>query len=259
VSGEGTAALYVYGVVAAGASGLPTGGGVGEEPAPLRVVDRDDLGALVSEIDPGATPGRREDLEAHQRVLGEAIAQATILPMRFGVVMDGEDVVRDTLLARHADELRELLAELEGCVQMTLKAFYAEDRPLRDVIAEEPELARLSRELRDRPEEETRDDRLRLGQLVAAAVTAHRERDRERIRAAVEPHVVQLVDDEPASDRVAAQLQLLVRRDGRAALDAAVEQLGASVQGRLSLRYIGPLAPFSFADLELHAEEATWG
>jgi Gas vesicle synthesis protein GvpL/GvpF len=260
VSGdEGAPALYVYGVVPAGASGLPTSGGVGEPPAALRVVTSDDLGALVSEVPADATPGSRADLEAHQRVLAEAIASTTVLPMRFGVVMDGEEVVRRALLDRHADGLRELLTELDGCVQMTLKAFYAEDQPLREVVDEEPELARLSRQLRDRPEEETRDDKLRLGQLVAGAVTERRARDRERIRAAIEPHVASLVDDEPASDRVAAQLQLLVQRERRGALDAAVEQLGASEAGRLSLRYVGPLAPFSFADMELETEEAAWG
>ena len=59
--------------------------------------------------------------------------------------------------------------------------------------------------------------------------------------------------DPPASDRVALNAQLLVRRDRRNALDEVVGVLSGALQGHLALRYIGPLPPYSFADLSLEA------
>jgi hypothetical protein len=57
--------------------------------------------------------------------------------------------------------------------------------------------------------------------------------------------------DPPASERMALNAQLLVARERRAALDAAVQQLTASHADRVAIRYVGPLAPYSFADLSL--------
>jgi hypothetical protein len=249
LAAEGTPAVLVHGVVAAGAPGLPPD---------ARVVAVGDLAALVGEL-PAEGQAKREDLERHQQVLSRAIASTTVLPMRFGVVVESDDAVRREVLERNAGALRALLAEFDGLVQMTLKAFYAEDVLLREVLGEEPEIARLSHSLRGQPEELTRDARIELGRRVAAAVELRRGEDRTRLRAAVEPVVEDVVEDEPPTERVAAQLQLLVERDRRAELDAVVERLAAQEEGRLSLRYLGPLPPFSFANMQLDAEAREWG
>src|SRR3954470_1271336 len=104
--------LYVYGV-------FPVAQAEG------RSVTSGDLAALVREID--HTPGTREDLEDHRRVLGEAIERGNVIPMRFGIVMDDEDVVREHLLEAHHDEFARLLDEFDGQVQMTVRAYYIED------------------------------------------------------------------------------------------------------------------------------------
>jgi hypothetical protein len=59
--------------------------------------------------------------------------------------------------------------------------------------------------------------------------------------------------DPPASERQAASLQLLVAERDRPRLDAAVDRLAREQGDRLSLRYVGPLPPYSFSDLALEA------
>src|SRR5919202_951653 len=96
---------YVYGVVtAAAADGWPQPQGLGDPPGTVRALVEGQLAALVSPLAPEFTPGRRADLEAHERVLGEALARTTVVPMRFGMVMDGDASVRERLLRRHAAE-----------------------------------------------------------------------------------------------------------------------------------------------------------
>jgi hypothetical protein len=65
--------------------------------------------------------------------------------------------------------------------------------------------------------------------------------------------------DPPTSERVAFNAQLLIHRDRRAALDDEIRELGETLSGILAFRYIGPLAPFSFADLALEEDEEPWG
>ena len=96
--------------------------------------------------------------------------------------------------------------------------------------------------------------RIALGQRVAEAMDARRERDREALLTRLRPFASDLLVDSAGSDRVALSVQLLVRRDVRASLDAEIARLGAALQGYLGLRYIGPLPPYSFTALELETE-----
>jgi hypothetical protein len=248
--------VYVYGIIpAADAAQWPETPGLGDPPSPVRTVTQGGMAALVSDLQPDHTPGRRQDLEAHRRVLSHAIERGTAVPMRFGIVMDGDDAVRRRLLVRHATELSDMLRQLDGHVQMTVKAFYAEDALLREALAAQPELIRESAALAQRPERATRSARVLLGEMVAKAVEAQREQVEGALIDRLLPLAADVRVDPPTSERVALNAQLLVRRDRRAALDDEIRQLGDGLAGVLVFRYVGPLAPFSFADLSLTGDE----
>ena len=248
--------LYVYGVIpAADAAEWPSENGVDGSSTSVVALDGGELAAVVSGLPPDRTPGRREDFEAHRRVLSTATERGTVVPMRFGMVMDDEEVVRERLLRRHGGELSELLQTLDGRVQMTVRAFYAEDALLQAVMSANPEIVRRREAIAGRSEIESRADRIALGELVAAAVDERRERDAQALLDRLAPHAVDVRADEPGSDRVALNAQLLVDRDRRAALDETVRELGAALEGYIALRYIGPLPPYSFSALSLEPEE----
>jgi hypothetical protein len=244
---------YVYGVIpAAEAAAWPGVDGIGG--GTVRAIMSGELAALVSDIPDDAKPGRREDLEAHRRVLGQAVEQGTVVPMRFGIVMDDDETVHDRLLGRHGEELTNLLEELDGKIQMTVRAFYAEDALLRAAMAGDEEIQRLNAIIGGRPELETRNERVALGERVAAAIDRRRDRDAEALLARLRPLASGIQVDPPGSDRVAVSAQVLVRRDVRPALDAAIAELGPALEGYLAVRYIGPLPPYSFSAMELEPE-----
>jgi hypothetical protein len=245
--------LYVYGVIpAADAAGWPGADGI-DASAKVSTVESGELAALVSALPSDRTPGRRADLEGHRRVLALANERGTTIPMRFGIVMDSEDLVRDELLVRHAAEFTDLLRKLDGHVQMTVRAFYAEDALLREVVESDPEIVRRSAAIQGLSELESRAERVELGRLVAERVTTRREEDERALRDRLSAFATEIRVDPPGSERVALNAHLLVRRDRRSALDDAMAVLGAALEGHLALRYIGPLPPYSFADLSLEA------
>jgi hypothetical protein len=249
-------ALHVYGVIpAADAAGWPGADGVDGPAAQVRAIQEGGLAALVSDIPGDRVPGRREDLEAHRRVLALAIEHGTAIPMRFGMVMDSEDLVRRRLLVKHGPELGDLLRTLDGQVQMTIRAFYAEDALLRHVMETNEDIAKRAAALEGLPELATRTERIALGELVAAAVDARRARDEQALLERLKPFASDVRVDPPGGERVALNAQLLVPRDRRVALDDAVRELGSALQGYLALRYIGPLPAYSFSELSLESGE----
>ena len=249
--GAKTSPVYVYGIVPAAAAGqLPANG-----ERPVRTIAAGELAALVTDLPPSYTPGRREDLEAHQRVLSAAIEHVTAIPMRFGIVMDSDDLVRERLLEKHASEIGDLLHRLDGHVQMSVKAFYAEDALLTDVLAAHPELRERSAALAALPEAAARTPRIQLGEMISAAVDARRAEVESALVERLKPYAADIRVDPANSERVAIQAQLLVPRDRRTELDAAVHELREALDGVLAFRYVGPLAPYSFADLSLEDHE----
>ncbi len=59
----------------------------------------------------------------------------------------------------------------------------------------------------------------------------------------------------PRSERVVCTAQLLIRRHDRPALDERVRALGDALTGLMAFRYVGPLPPYSFADMSLEEDD----
>jgi Gas vesicle synthesis protein GvpL/GvpF len=253
---EKTHPVYVYGIIPASeARQWQETPGLGDPSSPVRTVIEGGMAALVSDLPPDYTPGRREDLEGHQRVLSEAIERGTTVPMRFGIVMDDDETVREKLLKRHAAELSDVLGKLDGQVQMTLKVYYLDDELLKDVLAANPDLAQESARLAQLPETEAQDARVRLGEAVANAIEERRAEVEQALLDTLRPFATDVRVDPPHGEQVALIAHLLVPRERRAGLDEAVRKLSESLAGVLAFRYIGPLAPYAFADLSLKDQE----
>ena len=169
-------AVYLYGIARAAEETEVQAPGVGADKEGVRRVVHGELAALVSDVEPGPLVAAR-GLRAHWRVLEEAASKATVLPVRFGTVMESEGAVVDRFLAPRHDHLVAQLAGLSGKVQLSVKAFYDEDRLMRGVLQGSPAVAQLRERVRGRPKAATYYDRIQLGELVAGEVDRARERD----------------------------------------------------------------------------------
>jgi hypothetical protein len=240
-------AKYVYGVVRADGKSRPRTKGIGQKQ--VRVVDADGLGALTSDVPPGNLEAGREELLAHSRVLEKAVEHGTVLPMQFGVVMPDESAVRDELLDPHRSELEAQLAEMEDKFEVNLKAIYDEQILLTEVINEEPEVAKLRQALEGQSEDAAHFERIRLGELIAAAVNEKRDLDADAILDRLAPHVVAIEVGEPVHERMALNASFLIERAAQKAFDKELDSFAADQGGRLRFKYTGPLAPHSFVEL----------
>lgn len=236
------APVYVYGVV--GATATVTGG-TGIDARPLRLVTADRVAAIVSGVAGTAPAFGRDALLAHSDALEAVLAGATVLPMRFGVVMEGETAVREQLLAPHHDQLLEQLERLAGRVELSLRATYEEAPLLREIMASEPQIRAMHASSRGGYLEQ-----VRLGEMIAEAVAARRSRDADQILAALVPLAEDYQLSEPRHERMALSASFLIPLEQMAAFDAAVDDVGRSQRDRMRLRYTGPLPPHSFVNLE---------
>jgi Gas vesicle synthesis protein GvpL/GvpF len=239
--------VYVYGVVRA--SEKPTVGlaGVGPEGNPVRHVASSKVAAIVSDV--GRVPlGRGRDIRAHWRVLDDAVSRATVLPLRFGTVMESDVAVRDDFLTPNEARLSARLTGLDGKVQMNVRGSYREEVLMRDVVDHSPAVRRLRARIQKLPKAAAYYDMIRLGELVAAEIERRSERDTGLALARLYELAVDSHIEGQTTKESGVNVAFLVERGRVDGFTAAVRRLQDEFGEAMRLRCVGPLPPYSFAD-----------
>ena len=240
-----SAKVYVYGILPAADQANVSIGGV--EEAEVRTIEHAGLAALVSTLDAEELAAARA-LRAHWRVLDEASQRATVLPVRFGTVMETDAAVRELLLEANTARLTKRLEELAGRAQLNLRGDYDEERQLGEIVRQSPAIATLRERVQGLSEDAGYRDRIRLGELVAAEVARQREQDEALALARLEPLAVAARAERISDLNAAFNLAFLVENDGMDPFGEAVGRLQEELGERVTVRCIGPLPPYSFAE-----------
>ncbi|MDV7089967.1 GvpL/GvpF family gas vesicle protein [Rhodococcus sp. IEGM 248] len=239
-----SAVIYVYAIVPADVQ--PEVDATGIHDAPIEIVTHGDIAALVSEIDPDQRLGTPADLQAHAHILDGTSHVAPVLPLRFGAVVSDRDAVINELLAEHHDEFASALNELEGFAQYMMKGRYVEEIIVREIVDESPEASSLLEAIRDQPEELTRDARVALGEIIGHTLEAKRDADTRTTLDALSPLTDTVTVREPTHDEDAVQIAVLLEVDRQDELDQTVGDLAERWDNRVTMRILGPMAPYDF-------------
>ena len=250
--GGAGSAKYVYGVVPADSRARAKGSGIGGKS--LRLVKSGGLAAITSDVPEGPLEAGRDELMAHSQVLEETLGRTrAVLPMRFGVVMPSDDSVRRELLDAFRPDLEAQLDEMAGKIEMNVKGLYDEAAVLKEVVAENREVAALRDAVSSAPPDAAYPERIRLGELVAESLNAKREADEHAVLARLAPHAIALDVNPPIHERMAVNAAFLLDRDDTAEFDDELERIAEENHPRIGFKLTGPLPPHSFVELALEA------
>jgi len=217
---------YVYGVTSRSA----------RVPPDVQTVVHGDVAAVTSDVDTRDLRARRRDLLHHADVLQRVFEHSAVVPLRFGVVVD--DVVGDFLEPRH-HELAALLRELDGAVELTVRAVFREDDLLGSLLAADARLAKLR---------ETAPA-VQLGEAVAHAIAGRRLADAEAIADTLGRHARATAVDELRTELDVFRGAFLVDRARLKAFDSEVERVARAQAGTTTFKVTGPLPPHHFVEL----------
>jgi hypothetical protein len=246
-AGGGRTGVYVYGILPGDVEVGPGTPGVGDPPGEVRAIRHRDLVALVSDVDLDRPLGRAEDLFTHEELLDATAADVPVLPLRFGAVLASDDAVADELLGPHYDEFDEALRKLDGHAEYVVKGRYVEAAVLREVLAENPEAARLGHQIRGADPDATRNQRMQLGEILNSAVDAMRQADTRALGDVVSGLVTASVVRPPTHELDAVYAAFLVETGQAEQLRQACKRLADQWQGRIDgLRLTGPIAAYDF-------------
>jgi hypothetical protein len=237
----------------------PLGAGVGDPPKRVELLPHRDLAAVVSNVATGEVGGAdvralRQDMKAHSGVLNRLVelGAPSLLPVRFGVVLPTPEALAGRLLEPQYPLLLDYLDRLQGAAEVSLKVTYVEERVLAEVVAEQPRILRRAGSVpRGRPGPEQYQSKIEIGRQVAAALRERQARDGKRLLDALRPVVRDARAGKPASDLTVLNASFLVEKSGLPEFDKALEKLNAEVGHLMRFDCVGPLPPYSFAELRL--------
>jgi len=246
--------IYVYGLIRAEDHQPLAVRAVGDPNQPVTIISNGRVAALVSAIDqPEILPTRRQML-AHTKVLEAAMADRPVLPMRFGIIVPSPATLLRMIGPRN-QELRALLDQIDGRIEVALKASWNEQVMWRQVAAAHPHLAVSGRAMMGRGEQQTYYDRIELGRAIGLALEEQRAAARRQLLATVKPFAVQVKELAPIDDAMFAHFALLVEKTAEPALYETIEALERSKSSGLTFRYVAPIPPYNFVTVTLDFDQ----
>jgi hypothetical protein len=242
--------IYVYGLIRAEDHHPIAARAVGDPEQQANIITSGNVAALVSTIDlPEIMPTRRHML-AHTKVLEAAMANGPVLPMRFGIIVPNPAMLLRVIGFRN-QELRARLDEIDGRIEVALKASWDEQFMWRQLASAHPHLAVDGRAMMSRGEQQTYYDRIELGRAIGAALEEKRAAARLQLLQTVTPFAIQVKELTPIDDAMFAHFALLVEKTSEPALYRTVESLEQSNDSGLKFRYVAPIPPYNFVNVML--------
>lgn len=207
--------------------------------------------AMISSAYDGAEirPSRRNML-THTRVLEHVLEHYDVLPMRFGTVLpaaqEGEAILR-----AQKEQFTQAFKAVEGARELSLKVFWRDGVAFEEIMDADEALRETRDMLAQRDPAQSHYERIEFGKKIEAAIALKREKEAKELRLRLQHLCRDMVEGSVNDDIMIANFSFLVDSEQEAALDDAVNLLDDVHGARLSLRYVGPMPPFSFVELKI--------
>ncbi|HIW99943.1 MAG TPA: GvpL/GvpF family gas vesicle protein [Candidatus Nesterenkonia stercoripullorum] len=236
--------LYLYGIISSEAA-VPQNleGLQGQR---VRTTSHGPVAVVFSEMDEVEALGTPEDLLAHTRVLDAVGASEPVLPLVFGTVVAGGTALDEDILQPRAAGYAAGLESIRGCTQYSLVVRFDRDVLLREIVEENAEAADLRGVIAGTSEDETRMQRMRLGEIVVHALETKQPAESAAVVSRIEEFAHEISIRETGQPEDVVELAALVQREQMESFERVVEELAEQLHPRITFRLIGPQAPYDF-------------
>lgn len=237
----------------------------------VHTVVKGGIAAVVSPSSQEKYAINRQNTLVHQCVMEYLMEQGhTVLPVKFDTIAEEkngvgpEERIVHQVLAKRFDEISSLLEAMRGRAEMGLKALWRDMSTIfREIVKSDAQIMRLRSKIVRQSSLEPRDQigraqfamRVKLGELVKRALDTKKEQEERALLDAIRNIVVDFRKNKTFGDQMFANLAILVEKSRIEEFDRRLNGLADAIQGRVNLRYVGPLPPSSFIELVIKWEE----
>lgn len=238
---------YIYGIIATEEATNFGPIGIGGTQDEVVTVGTGGLGAVISNSSLDGHAVSKESVVNHIRVIETVAKRFTILPMQFSTVAESTDEILALLEDRNR-ELRNLLKDMDGKVEVGIKILWKDMKGIYEEIAREN---RKIRELKTRAAGGSKQALIHAGELVEMALEEKKAVEGGGYLRPLKKVSVDCREEERRTDEMVLNTTFLLDRDWVGEFDARIERINVKHARRILVKYVGPMPPFSFVNLEM--------
>ncbi|MFH1683384.1 MAG: GvpL/GvpF family gas vesicle protein [Candidatus Margulisiibacteriota bacterium] len=235
--------IYIYCIIDSPKEKQFEVAGIGGRGDKVYTLSFDGLGAVVS-----CTPKRRyqalrENLMPHELVVEEAMKGFTTLPVRFCTVAKDEQEVIEKGLKRFAVTLKDMIVKMNDKVELGLRVMWTDLEPIFAEIAETPEIKKLK--------SSPQPNLMGIGRRVEELLKIKKAKVVEDLLGEFKKLAVDYKLNSTYGDPWLMNAAFLVEKQKEKDFDELINKIQEQHKDRINLKYVGPLAPYNFASVEL--------
>lgn len=191
-----------------------------------------------------------QDLAVHNFVIEKMMAQGTILPVKFGTMVETREEVSE-LLNKGQDLFRDMLSRMEGHIELDVVARWDLSKVLAVISREDDALRAMQQEMLKKGKDMRVEDKLVFGQYVDRGLKAKKAKYQQQIFQALQSEAEDVCSHDLAGDEMIFNAAFLLPRQHGDAFYAAIDAVDQALESNMNFRVVGPLPPYSFSTIEV--------
>ncbi|MBU1290680.1 GvpL/GvpF family gas vesicle protein, partial [bacterium] len=155
------------------------------------------------------------------------------------------------LLMKNYQALKNSLRSMDNKIELGLKVFWQKMEDVFKDIASTKKIVRLKEKLIKSSISVNTNEKVSLGKKVKEILEKKREIEAEKILEVLRPKCIEFRRNKIIGDKMILNCAFLVDKSHARDFDDHVERLNKTSEDRLKFKYVGPIAPFNFVELNL--------
>jgi len=245
--------IYIYGVIKTSDPQEFGRIGIGDKNSQVLTIGFKDLAAVVSKspfmvYDSLAKEKTVKDLVTHQFVIEKVMADFTIIPVKFGTMVETEDEVIK-LMRKGYFLLRNALRKMDGKIELDVVASWKLPKILAMIYAEDRRVQKKQQEITLKGDKVTVEEKIALGKLIEQTLNIRKVRESRFILQTLKKNAVEICLHDLTGDEMIFNAAFLIKTANKEKFNKVLDRLDQRFEDTLNFRLVGPLPPYSFSTI----------
>ncbi|MEI6422260.1 MAG: GvpL/GvpF family gas vesicle protein [Lentisphaerota bacterium] len=241
---------YLYCIFASDVPEKFTSTGIGTRGDEIYSVCYDGLAAVLSNSPVKSYRATRDNMMAHETIVEEVMKKHTVLPVRFATIAESDDKIREILKREHV-KFKGLLEKFDSKKELGVKTIFKEEVIYSEIQKKYKAIAELKSSIISLPPEKTYSQRMKIGEMVEAALKNEVELLKKEILSILSPLAVEVKVNNAFGERMIVNAAFLVEKDREEIFYRSVNDIDAKYGDRIKLKYVCEVPPFNFVNLTI--------
>jgi len=246
--GEGK---YIYGIIKTNQKREFGPIGIGGRGDVVYTLCYQDLAAIVSSSPIVRYPVTRDNSITHALVLEKIMEEYTVLPVRFCTIAKEEEAIIERVLKSRYQEFIDLIAELEGKIELGVRAFWTDMNAIfTETVEENLPIKQLKNLLvKEKNIQRQYAGKIKIGQVVQNALEEKKKKEAKELLEVLKPLSLDFRENLVLGDMNLVNAAFLVAKAREKEFDQKMQELEKVYGERKKLKYIGPVPPYNFVEV----------